>query len=844
MESELGVPLTSAPKVEAGAGVGGGGGSGGGARSRGFGDATMVIVGMRGAGKTTMGRAAAEAFGWGHVDVDDALMERNGGKTCKEIIAEQDWEGFRSEELAALEASLAACPERTIISCGGGIIETEAARAALVAWGGPVIHLERNIEDVVEYLDSLDTAGAAGEARPQYAGGATVRDKWASREPLYVEVSDVHFVTRRGDKEWENIAGDFVRVLDVVRGRALANPADPADAANGAEEEKEGPVSGSKKQATIGHGCTFLTMTFEDFSTVLPVAADSPAEAEVKRATFADMCEPHDALEFRVDLLMEPTATFIADQLALLRRHTALPIVYTVRSDTQGGTFPADQEDFMFALLRVGIEAGCEYIDVETCWDEAGRAAIIAQATQMGCRVISSMHAMDHPIAAFPDAEVAAWFRSCIEGGLAGKVDIVKVVGKAGTIECSWRLLAIARQLLDNDPKFRRFGDGGMIAMCSGPLGALSRALCLDLGPVPVTHPAVGGDKLAALGQLTAAQVHTLRGMVGASSLEGGSGEAKGDGKKHARGAVLRSAHAARAGVSGAGGSFYCLFGSPIGASPSPTMHNTAFAALGLDATHAYHLAEDPTTELMEATLKRADFGGASVTIPHKEAIVPLMTELSLAAKAIGAVNTVTRKPHMEGVLRGDNTDWIGIRNTLLKKGLKPGHNQTAEGQGGGDGANGGGSGDVPIVLVIGAGGTARAACYCAGQLGTRVVIYNRTFEKAEALAKQFNGEALRSLEVDGDLPGPVAAIISTIPGSANFVVPAHVLASKPVVLDASYKPRVTKLLAQAREAGCETIEGVEMLIEQGLAQSKIWTGKVAQPQVVADAVMAFYESS
>ena len=147
-------------------------------------------------------------------------------------------------------------------------------------------------------------------------------------------------------------------------------------------------------------------------------------------------------------------------------------------------------------------------------------------------------------------------------------------------------------------------------------------------------------------------------------------------------------------------------------------------------------------------------------------------------------------------------------------------------------------------VAVIGAGGTARAACYCAGQLGTRVVIYNRTFEKAEALAKQFNGQALRSLEVDGDLPGPVAAIISTIPGSANFVVPAHVLASKPVVLDASYKPRVTKLLAQAREAGCETIEGVEMLIEQGLAQSKIWTGKVAQPQVVADAVMAFYESS
>ena len=111
---------------------------------------------------------------------------------------------------------------------------------------------------------------------------------------------------------------------------------------------------------------------------------------------------------------------------------------------------------------------------------------------------------------------------------------------------------------------------------------------------------------------------------------------------------------------------FY-LFGTPIQQSLSPSMHNGAYRSLLL--LDSYHLAEQSNVVEYKSLMKQIDFGGASVTIPHKESIIPLIDEVRGAAKDIGAVNTIV----VEGghKLIGYNTDWIGIQRPILRKLMK-----------------------------------------------------------------------------------------------------------------------------------------------------------------------------
>mmetsp|Transcript_13039 Transcript_13039/g.36741 ORF Transcript_13039/g.36741 Transcript_13039/m.36741 type:complete len:153 (+) Transcript_13039:153-611(+) len=125
--------------------------------------AATVVVGMRGAGKSTLGRRGAAARGATFVDMDEAL-EAAEGRSCGELVAQRGWEGFRAAELACLRAQLHAHPRDAVIACGGGIVETQPARGLLGAHDGPVVHVERDVEDVVEYLEAKEQAQAAAQA--------------------------------------------------------------------------------------------------------------------------------------------------------------------------------------------------------------------------------------------------------------------------------------------------------------------------------------------------------------------------------------------------------------------------------------------------------------------------------------------------------------------------------------------------------------------------------------------------------------------------------------------------------------------------------------------------------
>jgi len=282
----------------------------------------------------------------------------------------------------------------------------------------------------------------------------------------------------------------------------------------------------------------------------------------------------------------------------------------------------------------------------------------------------------------------------------------------------------------------------------------------------------------------------------------------------------------------------YAILGHNIAYSVSPQMQGAAFAAARLP--HQYGRADVETVEefIGSEMFKDGAFGGCSVTIPHKQAIIPHVHVMSDAASIIGSVNTLVVGENTEDdadaterVILGDNTDWKGIFNPLCRIiGLRAEDADSSD-----------------YALILGGGGTARAAAYAASKLGLKRIYNNRTPEKARDLVDSFGGTVVDSLEEGlgdnglGDaLPrgASIKVVISTLPAGAEFVLPEWILEKKPVVFDVNYKPYVTKLLEQSEGAGLQVVRGSEMLWEQGVGQFEAWTKRTAPYSVMKQAVL------
>lgn len=266
----------------------------------------------------------------------------------------------------------------------------------------------------------------------------------------------------------------------------------------------------------------------------------------------------------------------------------------------------------------------------------------------------------------------------------------------------------------------------------------------------------------------------------------------------------------------------YAILGHNIDYSVSPQMHNAAFEAVRLP--HKYGRVDVPKVEDFTSKdfFTSEYFGGCSVTIPHKQTIIPYCDILSDAAKEIGSVNTLIVKEEMnieedtmERKIYGDNTDWKGIYNPIKRR-LKDGDGH---------------------ALIIGAGGTARAAAYAAKKLGLECIYFNRTPSKAQDLVDAFGGKVISSLDED-QLPSQIKLVISTLPASAEFILPLFVYNETPIIFDVNYKPYQTLLLSQAEELGCLVVRGSEMLWEQGVGQFELWTERTAPYKVMKDVVL------
>ncbi|KAG1740967.1 hypothetical protein EDB19DRAFT_1707078 [Suillus lakei] len=693
--------------------------------------ASVILIGMRGSGKSHVGSLASAALSRQFIDAD-TYFESKHNVGVREFVRVNGWPAFRAAETENLKEIIQEAGTGHVISMGGGIVETPQARVVLKNYAktGPV--------EIVSYLGDET-------ARPAY--GEPITEVFKRREPWFVECANYDFTNHITVDGGEATNAEISRFFKHITGQP-----------NLAENVAAGKRS------------YFVALTYPD---VMPALRYMP-----------DLTTGVDAVELRVDLLRAPDAlgaippqAYVTAQVAALRRATSLPIIFTVRTIGQGGAFPNNAESDAFELLGLALRLGVEYIDVEI---SASERLITELAARKGfSQIIASWHDWSGKM---------KWNEDVVRSkyALASRLgDIVKIVGKADTLQDNFALHDfVAKANLQRGAK-------PIIAINMGVEGQMSRILNATLSPV--THPLLPSK--AAPGQLSFAQIQKALNLLG-------------------------QVPARR----------YFLFGNPIAHSMSPTLHNAGFEVLGLP--HTYELLETANVgEEIKATLAAPDFGGASVTIPFKLDVIPLLDKCSPAAEAIGAVNTII--PVIKGgnrILCGDNTDWLGIRESIRSR--APSIRAPAS------------------ALVIGAGGTARAAIFALQSLGAqRIYLFNRTASKAQALVDAFPDAPIKLIETLDAWPaeGPApTVIVSTVPASATTTddtSPGAVLlplalfdaTANGVVVDMAYKPAETPLLMLAKSAAPKwaRVMGVEVLLEQGYVQFETWTGRRCPKHIV-----------
>jgi shikimate dehydrogenase len=249
------------------------------------------------------------------------------------------------------------------------------------------------------------------------------------------------------------------------------------------------------------------------------------------------------------------------------------------------------------------------------------------------------------------------------------------------------------------------------------------------------------------------------------------------------------------------------VIGFPVRHSLSPAMHNAAFRELGLDWIYVACEVAPGAVDAAFAGVRALGLGGLSVTIPHKAAALEAVDEVTDAARAIGAVNTVV--PTAGGRLRGDNTDGAGFLASLSDEGFDP---------------------TGRVCAVIGAGGAARAVVHAlAGAGAAEVVVINRTPARAEATAA-LAGPTGR-VGTEADVAGADLIVNATplgLAGSQDLPVDPTLLREGQLLVDLVPNPAVTPLMRAARDRGAGVAGGVGMLVHQGALAFGLWTGRSA----------------
>lgn len=486
-----------------------------------------------------------------------------------------------------------------------------------------------------------------------------------------------------------------------------------------------------------------------------------------------------DAVELRVDLLEDPNAPegmpspeFVIEQLTILRTVTTTPVIFTLRTKAQGGKFPDQAYDEARKLYRAALRLGCDFVDLEMTMPED----ILREVSEnRGPTEIIASHHDPKGELNWSNGSWIQYYNRALQYGT-----VIKLVGVAKSLQDNFALAEFKRWAGTAHPI-------PLIAINMGEHGKLSRILNGFL--TPVSHPLL--PSATAPGQLSAADIRRGLSLMGEIPA-----------KK------------------------FCIFGSPVQQSPSPRLHNKLFHETGLP--HVYGLHETTDAGSIREVIRAPNFGGASVTIPLKQDVRPYLDGVGPEVEAIGALNTIVPETSIDEStgkevtrLIGRNTDYLGMVLIL----------RTA-------GAQGFGS-----ALVIGGGGTSRAAIFALREMGYGpIYLLGRNVQKIEALKDDFPAEydlrVITSPEQVATIESVPTIAIGTIPADKpidssiresliELFDKAKVSTTSPerILLEMAYKPAVTSLIQLAQDAGWTTVNGLEVLVGQGVHQFEYWTG-------------------
>ncbi len=276
---------------------------------------------------------------------------------------------------------------------------------------------------------------------------------------------------------------------------------------------------------------------------------------------------------------------------------------------------------------------------------------------------------------------------------------------------------------------------------------------------------------------------------------------------------------------------FCGVIGNPVGHSLSPAIHNAAFRTLGLNFVYlAWQV--DTIGDAVKGLRALGNFRGASVTIPHKVAAMQFLDQVEPTARRIGAINTIVAE---QGELTGHNTDATGALRALREGGVKLKERR---------------------IVVLGSGGAARAIAFAlAAESGAeKLTLLGVEDSERTTLAKDIRSTAAVTVEdsyLDESnlrrlLPDSHVLIhctpVGMSPKSGETCVPASFLHDGLAVMDIVYNPRETQLLKDAKRAGCKTIPGLEMFLNQAVTQFELWTNQLAPVAVMRTVLESHFQ--
>lgn len=495
------------------------------------------------------------------------------------------------------------------------------------------------------------------------------------------------------------------------------------------------------------------------------------------------------AVELRVDLVGEGEShPWVAAAIARCREER----VHCLVTARLCGAAP------YIAAIRAGADAVDVDVDEGADVIAAVRRAIEDRAVVRGRRCSLTVSHHDY-LGTPPLTELIGEFERCRAAG----ADAVKIVTTAHSVADNFEIIGLIG-----------YGRGlgiATTAFAMGEHGVASRVLAHALGSA-VSYVALEDGQGSAPGQLTLEHAILTLPTPARSTGPRESTPSKTTPIPHT--------------------DIYGILGNPVSHSLSPAMHNRAYGAIGARAIYAPFLV----TDLAEAigAIRAHGVRGVSVTVPYKIEVMRYLDDVDAVARRVGAVNTVVNRG---GKLRGYNTDCVGVVRSLEK----------AMGPAPILGRPGARKPSSPLAgkraVIIGAGGTARAACFGLIDAGVAVTIVNRTANKARQLAAEA-GCAWASLEAlrSGELAGDILVNTTTVgmaPRATEMPVPAEVLPNFSVVLDAVYSPVRTRLLTEAAAAGLNAVSGLDVLVAQGAAQFELWLGQPAPVGVMRQGVDA-----